>query len=346
MTEAGEIVFAAIDGGCARLFVAPADGGAARAVPATAGDLAISGLSVSGGLAATVLVTPTSFGEVAILRLDRSDAATPVTAHGASHAELGLLVPEARTFEISDGTSVEGWVLRAPGTEGAGPLLLDVHGGPHNAWNPTLGTEHLYHQELASRGWTILMLNPRGSDGYGEAFYLAVNEGWGEVDANDFLEPIDALVAEGIADPARLVVTGYSYGGFISCDLPSRDGRFAAAIAGGPPFVEAGAGDLQHVTQPLHAPGVVVVLDELEAVHQFISVAKTSSPCGGCPVRWPVSGSPCARSSAPRAGPLSRPPALASWPRSPGIPSCSCSSCRAHRGGPARPAPSCAASPG
>ena len=52
-------------------------------------------------------------------------------------------------------------------------------------------------------------------------------------DAKDFLEPIDQLVAEGIADPARLAVAGYSYGGFMTCYLTSRDDRFAAAVAGG-----------------------------------------------------------------------------------------------------------------
>ena len=86
---------------------------------------------------------------------------------------------------------------------------------------------------LAARGWTVLLLNPRASDGYGEAFYTAAVGAWGVADARDFLEPIEELVAEGIADPARLAVTGYSYGGYMTCYLTSRDCRFAAAVAGG-----------------------------------------------------------------------------------------------------------------
>ena len=113
------------------------------------------------------------------------------------------------------------------------PLLLDIHGGPHNAWNGAADSIHLYHQELVARGWTVLLLNPRGSDGYGEDFYRAALGDWGEADAQDFLEPIDALVAEGIADPERLAITGYSYGGYMTCYLTSRDERFAAAVAGG-----------------------------------------------------------------------------------------------------------------
>src|SRR6185503_7337002 len=111
--------------------------------------------------------------------------------------------------------------------------LLDVHGGPHNAWNGAADDWHLYHQELAARGWTVLLLNPRGSDGYGANFFDGAIGAWGEADANDFLEPIDQLVAEGVVDPKRLAVTGYSYGGYMTCYLTSRDKRFAAAVAGG-----------------------------------------------------------------------------------------------------------------
>ena len=128
---------------------------------------------------------------------------------------------------------MQGWLIRDPDAAGPGPVLLDVHGGPHNAWNGAADPAHLYHQVLAERGWTVLIVNPRASDGYGEAFYAATTGAWGVSDAPDFLEPLDALVAEGIADPARLAVTGYSYGGYMTCYLTSRDGRFAAAVAGG-----------------------------------------------------------------------------------------------------------------
>ena len=126
---------------------------------------------------------------------------------------------EERTFTISDGTEVQAWLVRDPERDGPLPLLLDVHGGPHNAWNAAADEMHFYHQELAARGWAVLLVNPRGSDGYGEAFYDGVQGAWGVADHHDFLEPIDALVAEGLADPDRLAVTGYSYGGFMTCWL-------------------------------------------------------------------------------------------------------------------------------
>ncbi|HEY7811997.1 MAG TPA: serine hydrolase, partial [Nakamurella sp.] len=208
------------------------------------------------------MATPSSYGEIVVVD-PASAARTAVTGHGTSQHGAGqdstsqhgaskhgaskhgagrddadggrveLYLREPRQFAISDGSYVEGWLIRDPGVSGPGPLLLDVHGGPHNAWNGAADPAHLYHQVLATRGWTVLLLNPRASDGYGEAFYTAAVGAWGVADAKDFLEPIEELVAEGVADPARLAVTGYSYGGYMTCYLTSRDSRFAAAVAGG-----------------------------------------------------------------------------------------------------------------
>ena len=179
-----------------------------------------------------MISTPTSYGEVAVVDLAGSGVEVR-TGYGPDPAEIELFAREERAFTISDGTAVQGWLMRDPEAPTPQPLLLDIHGGPHNAWNGAADSIHLYHQELAARGWAVLLLNPRGSDGYGENFYRAALEDWGESDAQDFLEPIDALVAEGIADPERLAVTGYSYGGYMTCYLTSRDERFAAAVAGG-----------------------------------------------------------------------------------------------------------------
>jgi dipeptidyl aminopeptidase/acylaminoacyl peptidase/CubicO group peptidase (beta-lactamase class C family) len=226
------VLFCVRDRGCTHLYSAPADGsGLPRPVVAGAGRV-VSGLSVRGGTAVVVLATPDSYGEVVAVDL-ATGAETVLTTHGASQADAELFGRQEREFTISDGTTVHGWLVRDPAASGPGPLLLDIHGGPHNAWNGAADPVHLYHQELAARGWTVLLLNPRASDGYGEAFYNAAIGRWGVDDAKDFLEPVDALVAEGIADAARLAVTGYSYGGYMACYLTSRDARFAAAVPGG-----------------------------------------------------------------------------------------------------------------
>ena len=227
-SASGDVVFCVRDRGVTDAYaVDPAGGDAPRLLAH-----GVDGLSVAGNTAATVHASATCFGELAIVDLAGGDLRVR-TAHGAALAEVELFARTEREFTISDGTVVHGWVIRDASVAAPGPLLVDIHGGPHNAWNGLADAWHLYHQELAARGWTILLLNPRGSDGYGSSFYGGAVGTWGEGDARDFLEPVDALVAEGIADPERLAVTGYSYGGYMTCYLTSRDDRFAAAVAGG-----------------------------------------------------------------------------------------------------------------
>ncbi|RYB90431.1 serine hydrolase [Nocardioides oleivorans] len=229
--DGGRTWFCLRERGCTHLWSVAADGDDARALVAGEGRV-VAGLSVAPGRAAYVLATPDSYGEVAVV--DLADGTESVlTDHGAPLADVVHHPREPRTFTISDGTEVEAWLVHDPDRQGARPVLLDVHGGPHNAWNAAADEIHLYHQELVERGWAVLLVNPRGSDGYGEEFFAAVRGGWGTADAGDFLEPLDQLVAEGLADPDRLAVAGYSYGGFMACWLTGHDDRFAAAVAGG-----------------------------------------------------------------------------------------------------------------
>ncbi|WP_027944540.1 serine hydrolase [Amycolatopsis taiwanensis] len=229
--DGAAVLFCVRDRGCSHLYRVGVDGGAPTPV-LTGADRVVSGLSVAGSRAAVVLATATSFGEVVTIDL-ATGAETVHTSHGANLADVAWFPRESREFTISDGTVVQSWLIRDPARTGPLPLLLDVHGGPHNAWNGAADNVHLYHQELAARGWAVLLVNPRASDGYGAAFFTAAIGAWGEADAKDFLEPLDALVADGTADPNRLAVSGYSYGGFMTCYLTSRDTRFAAAVTGG-----------------------------------------------------------------------------------------------------------------
>ncbi len=231
VTASGDVLFAIRDRGATHLYAVPLGGGTPRHVHGGT-DEVVSGLSVAGDSAAIAMSTPTSFGE--ILRLDlTSGGAETLTSHGGAPDDVELFVRESREFTISDGTVVQGWIVRDPSVEGPTPLLVDVHGGPHNAWNGAVDEMHVYHQQLAADGWTIVMINPRGSDGYGEDFWKGVNGAWGVDDAKDFLEPVDELVAEGTADAARLAVAGYSYGGYMAAYLTGHDDRFAAAVTGG-----------------------------------------------------------------------------------------------------------------
>ncbi|HEY4459112.1 MAG TPA: serine hydrolase [Pseudonocardiaceae bacterium] len=250
------VLFCARERGCSHLYRVGVDGGAPEPVVSGA-DRVVSGVSVRGSLVAVGLGTATSFGEIVTVDL-ATGAETVRTNHGANLADVAWFARESREFTISDGTVVQGWVVRDPDRDGPLPLLLDIHGGPHGVWNGAADLIHPYHQELAARGWAVLLINPRATDGYGEEFYTASAGSWGTGDINDFLEPIDTLVAEGVADPDRLAVTGYSYGGFMTCYLTGHDQRFAAAVAGGI------VADLSSFTGTSDA-GHVIAAHEIEA---------------------------------------------------------------------------------
>jgi dipeptidyl aminopeptidase/acylaminoacyl peptidase len=127
-----------------------------------------------------------------------------------------------------DGLGIEG-LLTVPTGEGPFPLVLRVHGGPI----ATVGDSwlDLGLALLVSRGFAVLQPNPRGSTGRGRAFAEAVLGDMGGLDLHDDLTGVDAAVATGIADPQRLLLTGGSYGGFMSAWIPTQDHRFKAAVS-------------------------------------------------------------------------------------------------------------------
>lgn len=235
------VVFCARDRGCTHVFSAPlaANPGGEATEIVGGWDRSVSGMSASAGVGriAFVAAAPNTSGEVFVADVHGGGQRQLTHLCAEAIPDVALLTPEERTFSAPDGTPVHGWVIRDPGATGGGHpparLLLDIHGGPHNAWSPAFDGSHLYHQTLAAEGWVILMLNPRGSDGYGEAFYRGVVNAWGTSDQDDLLCAVDALIDEGLVDPRRLAVTGYSYGGYMTCWLTATTDRFMAAVPGG-----------------------------------------------------------------------------------------------------------------
>lgn len=220
------------DEGCFHLYGVGVDSAEWRVVVGGAGRSVCAATNAEGsGTLALVVATPTSYGEIVVV--DPADGTERIlTAHGdMALPGVALYPPVEHRFTVPDGTVVQGWVVRDPVAARPGPLLLDIHGGPHTAWNGIADGARLYQQVLAARGWTVLLVNPRGSDGYGERFYSQVVGGWGRADAGDLLYAVDELVRDGAADPGRLAVAGYSYGGYQTCFITGRDRRFAAAVA-------------------------------------------------------------------------------------------------------------------
>jgi dipeptidyl aminopeptidase/acylaminoacyl peptidase len=144
-------------------------------------------------------------------------------------SEINVVEPVERWVEC-DGRRIQGWLFPARGS-GAGapppPLVAQIHGGPHAfyAWAPTWE-----FQVLAGAGLSVWASNPRGSDGYGEAFNAANFRDWGPGPMRDVIAGIEALVADGLANPARLGVTGGSYGGYLTNWILANDQRFRAGL--------------------------------------------------------------------------------------------------------------------
>jgi dipeptidyl aminopeptidase/acylaminoacyl peptidase len=147
-------------------------------------------------------------------------------------AEVRLAPVEEISFKSRDGTEIRGFMVKPLDYEQGRryPTVLRIHGGP--VWQYFHDFANLDWQVLAARGYVVLGVNPRGSSGRGEEFARAIWAAWGEKDGQDVLAAVDHAVARGIADPQRLGVGGWSYGGILTNQLIARDQRFKAAISG------------------------------------------------------------------------------------------------------------------
>lgn len=146
-----------------------------------------------------------------------------------------ITVPfEEMWYHSHDGAAVQGWLLPPavvePGKQYG--LILHIHGGPHAMWSPGSRSMWLEWQATAGAGFYVFFCNPRGSEGYGAAWQAGSKGRWGSADQPDFEAGIDAVLAKGLPiDPARIGVTGGSYGGFMTTWLIGHSQRFAAAVS-------------------------------------------------------------------------------------------------------------------
>jgi dipeptidyl aminopeptidase/acylaminoacyl peptidase len=111
------------------------------------------------------------------------------------------------------------------------PLVLDIHGGPHGVFSDSFNAQQ---QVLATAGYIVLAVNPRGSSTYGTDFMTAVLGDWGGEDYLDIMSAVDLVCERDYVDESRLGITGYSYGGFMSSWIIGQDTRFKAAVIGAP----------------------------------------------------------------------------------------------------------------
>ena len=203
---------------------------------AIGGKMSATSLCAGGGHVAVVASTDSSAPEVHALE---NGALRKLTAHNdALLAQISLGSVEDISFPSRDGTPIHGMMVK-PADYRSGrlyPTILWIHGGPNGQDSHGLPVDtyplELERQWFAAHGYVVLAVNYRGSSGRGSAFASAIVADWGHKEVADLLGAVDYAVREKIADPHRLGVGGWSYGGILTDYLIASDTRFKAAIAG------------------------------------------------------------------------------------------------------------------
>lgn len=138
---------------------------------------------------------------------------------------------EEISFASKDGTRVNGLMVKPPDYVPGRryPTILRIHGGPVAQFANSFMADW---QVLAGQGYVVVAANPRGSSGRGEKFATAIFADWGNKDSEDVLAAVDYAVQKGIADPDKLGVGGWSYGGILTNVVISKDTRFKVATSG------------------------------------------------------------------------------------------------------------------
>ena len=227
-----QIIFVGDARGESFLFQLPAGGG--EALRLTNGGVQITDLSLDakGQHAAMVVTSPTSPSDLYLVEVE-SGAQTRLTDYNDDYLNEH---PPGRMekFTIKRGDlDIECKLVFPPSFDPSEDyrLILDIHGGPHSvfydAFNPT-------QQVLATAGYIVLAVNPRGSATYGNDFVMKVIQDWGGEDYLDLMAAVDEVASRPYVDSSRIGVHGYSYGGYMSSWTVGQTSLFKAAVVGAP----------------------------------------------------------------------------------------------------------------
>ena len=220
-------------GGTTHLFRVGAEGGPVEQI--TSGPRRLTGFSFDHSFrrmayTAGVMDAP---ADIWIAEVDGRNERRLTNLNQELIGEVALDSAERLHFTSRDGTPIEGWLYRPPGSRpggGAYPLIVFSHGGPHSAYGYGFDFKLQY---FAASGYFVLTTNFRGSTGYGEKFLWATWGGWGNKDGEDVMAGVDHVLRRYPIDPRRVATIGHSYGGFLSNWLITQyPDRFAAAVVG------------------------------------------------------------------------------------------------------------------
>ena len=192
-----------------------------------------SSFSVSdNGVIAFCVTTPKLPGELARLKGDDLQVLTHLNNDLLDHKELGE-VAERRFRSSADGLEIQSWVMTPPNFDKSKkyPLILEIHGGPFAAYGDVFSAEL---QLMASAGYVVLYVNPRGSTSYGKDFANEIHHNYPGQDYDDLMSAVETVIAEGYVDEDRLYVTGGSGGGVLTAWIIGSTNRFKAAVVAKP----------------------------------------------------------------------------------------------------------------
>ncbi len=201
----------------------------------------VSGVSMTklgSGYGLAMVVQRSDVPPEAFALIPGANGITQISRANTDQAKMTVGKTEVITWKSTDGRDIEG-LLTYPVGYTAGtkvPLILNIHGGPAGVFQQSyIGGRGSYPiATFASKGYAILRPNPRGSSGYGTEFRRANIKDWGVGDYQDLMTGVDKVIAMGVADPERLGVMGWSYGGYMTSTIITKTKRFKAASAGAP----------------------------------------------------------------------------------------------------------------
>ncbi|HEY8203826.1 MAG TPA: S9 family peptidase [Pyrinomonadaceae bacterium] len=207
----------------------------------------VSSLSMGGGR--TVLLSGNDKKPTEIYVMEGKTLRQITHQNDALMSELQIGETEEVSFKSKDLTEVHGLLTYPVGyVKGTKvPLLLRIHGGPNGQDQHSFSIER---QVFAANGYAVLAVNYRGSSGRGQNFSRSIFADWGHYEVEDLLAGVDHVIALGVADPDRLGVGGWSYGGILTDYIIATDTRFKGATSGaGTAFTVAFYGTDQYIIQ-------------------------------------------------------------------------------------------------
>ena len=217
------------------VYSLPIDGPAKVVVNPPRGVFGMPRLSADGKFMVSSYQSPTEAPEAFALTISPMKS-TKLSAANEKSPKHPFGETKAITWKSKDGGEVEGLLTLPVGYQSGQryPMVVNIHGGPSGVFGESYigGMGQYPIASFAAKGYAVLRPNPRGSTGYGVKFRQSVIKDWGGNDFQDIMSGVDKVVADGIADPAKLAVMGWSYGGYMTYWTVTQTDRFKAAAAG------------------------------------------------------------------------------------------------------------------